>query len=227
GRLARVLEHQNCGGRTESGADSGDPQLKDFVSVVDAPSAAAVPATPVELERWMHEFPQRDRFCEAGSLTSPSDSRWVRIIDASILKDRASRTKYIGPIKHIRVARRSGTGRVQSLEVTGTRGSLTYDGAKAISDFLSPGSLRSTLFTIQPLMKGSTADRFILWGAGTGHGLGMCMAGAIGQASLGRPWKTILATYFPKLQIENLHAKPAQKKAAKKKGRNPRWKPKK
>ena len=234
GRLARVMEHQNCGGRTEAGASSADATLKDLLSVDDAPSATDPPRTPVQLERWLHEAPRRDRFCEAGALTAPAESRWMRILDAQALKARAQRTKYIGAIRRIRVARRSATGRVQALEVTGTRDSLTFEGERAISEFLSPGSLRSTLFTIQPLMKGDAAERFIVWGAGTGNGLGMCRAGAIGQASLGRDWKTILRTYFPNLAIEDLHPKPkppAAKRSAsvsgKKLPKNPHWKPKK
>ncbi|MBI3554499.1 MAG: SpoIID/LytB domain-containing protein [Elusimicrobia bacterium] len=230
GRLARVMEHENCGGRTESGLETGDPSLKNLLSVDDAPLAGLPPHTPAQLERWTHEFPPRDRFCEAGSLTAPAESRWVRIIDASELKARAERVQYIGAIKHIRVSKRSATGRALSLEVTGSRGTLSFEGPKAIEDFLSPGSLRSTLFTIQPLAKGGSAARFILWGAGTGHGLGMCRAGAIGQASLGRGWKTILATYFPGLKAENLHYKPPPPKGqgfGKGKPKNPHFKPKK
>lgn len=231
GRLAKIAEHESCGGLTESGALSGDPALAALVSVDDAPAAAPRPRTPVELERWTHEFPPKDRFCEAGNAPN-HDARWVRVLDAKQLKERAERVKYIGSIKHVRVARRSATGRALSLEVTGTRDALLLEGEQAISDFLSPGSLRSTLFTITPIMSGGTASRFILWGAGTGSGLGMCRAGAVGQASLGRDFRTILAVYFPSFAVDDVHARhapPAAAKAAKtasgtKKPKNPRRK---
>ncbi|MDD5628945.1 MAG: hypothetical protein PHU21_07770, partial [Elusimicrobia bacterium] len=74
-------------------------------------------------------------------------------------------------------------------------------GAEAMAAVLSPGSLRSTLFTVQPLLDGKRADSFVLWGAGTGHGLGLCRAGMLGQARLGRKWQVILEHYFPKLQL--------------------------
>ncbi len=235
GRLGRVMEHENCGGRTESGADSGDPTLAGLASVEDAARPAPRPRTPLEFERWVHEFPPRTSFCEAGGVTPPSESRWVRILDASVLKARAERTQYIGDIKHLRVSKRSSTGRALALEVVGSRGSINLEGAQAISDFLSPGSLRSTLFSVQPLTKsGTLPSRFILWGAGTGHGIGMCRAGAIGQASLGRDWKTILATYFPNLTPDDLHphrakakepATPARSAKNKSRPRNPHWKP--
>jgi SpoIID/LytB domain protein len=139
----------------------------------------------------------------------------VRVIDADLLQKRAERVKYIGAIRHLRVTRRSATGRAQALEAVGTRGSVLFEGADAIQDFLSPSSLRSTLFTIQPLVKGGAYSRFILWGAGTGHGLGLCRAGAIGQASIGRGYKAILATYFPSLEVENLDPKRRPKPAPK------------
>ncbi|OGR82163.1 MAG: hypothetical protein A3J74_07210 [Elusimicrobia bacterium RIFCSPHIGHO2_02_FULL_57_9] len=211
GRLAKVMQHENCGGVSEDGiADSAQPASPLF--------------TPLELERWTHEFPPRNRFCEAGSLTPAVQSRWVRLIKADDLKTRAERIKPVGPLRHIRALRRSPAGRVRSLEVVGTRGTLLLEGDKAISDFLSPGSLRSMLFTISPLMKGQTAESFILWGAGSGHGLGMCRAGAIGQASLGRDFRVILAHYFPSYKLKNLPSSSSKSKLktqAAKKPKNP------
>lgn len=226
GRIAKVLQHENCGGATEDGAQTLDPTLSGLVSVTDSTSPPMTWQTPLDLERWTHEFPPKDRFCEAGSLTPAVQSRWVRLIKASDLKARADRINPIGPIRHIRALRRTPLGRVRALEVVGTRGSLTLEGEKAVSDFLSPGSLRSTLFTIQPIMHGNTADRFILWGAGTGHGLGMCRAGAIGQASLGRDFRVILGHYFPAYQLESLSSpknKPPANaaKGGRKKPKNP------
>jgi peptidoglycan hydrolase-like amidase len=77
------------------------------------------------------------------------------------------------------------------------------EGFDALADFLSPGSLRSSLFTIQPLPGASGPAQFILFGAGTGHGLGLCRAGAIGQAALGRKFDQILSVYFPAFRVEN------------------------
>ncbi len=226
GHLAKVAQHENCGGVTEDGARSGDPALAHLVSVTDAAAPSTGPRTPLELERWTHDYPPRDRFCEAGN--SPEHSaRWVRIIDAKDLKTRIERVRYIGAIKHIRAVKRSPTGRIQSLEVVGARETITLEGAQAISDFLSPGSLRSTLFTITPIMSGSNASKFILWGAGTGSGLGMCRAGAVGQAGLGRDYLKILGTYFPKLVVDDVHAKPKPAKAsktAKAAAKGPVWK---
>ncbi len=221
GRIAHLSQTEDCGGTTESGRDSSDPSLEHLVSVHDGPMAAVPLRTPAELERWTHDFPPKDLYCEAGNV-GQSHSRWIRVIPASELKERAARIEYIGDIKNLRVAGRTATGRVRALIAEGTRGTLRFEGAQQIGDFLSPGSLRSTLFTITPVMKGKVADRFILWGAGTGSGLGMCLAGAVGQASLGRNYRQILETYFPELRLENVRAPKRTARRAPRHHLNPR-----
>ena len=228
GRLARAMQHEHCGGFTENGASTGDPTLADLASAADGPGPAA-PATPLALERFLHDYPARDRYCEAQTLTQPSEARWMRLLEARDVQERADRVKPVGAIQLIRVARRSTTGRVQALEITGARGSFTVQGAEAIEALLSPNSLRSTLFTIQSLPRNSGPAQWIVWGAGTGHGLGMCRAGAIGQGVLGRGYRDILAVYFPGYEVESPKGRAPKPAALTPKGKklplNPKFKP--
>jgi stage II sporulation protein D len=230
GVVALVLEHDNCGGVTEDGRASAIPGAEALVSVSDGESPAAIGHSPDQLELWTHEYPGQDRYCEASGITAPAESRWIRIIPAADITQRAKRSRDIGPVRQLLVRKRTATGRVQVLEVVGSRGSLTLTGAKAISDVLSPGSLRSTLFTVQPLMAGAKADRFIIWGAGTGHGVGLCRAGMLGQARMGRKWPLILAHYFPALKVLNPfeeHEAPVKLPLGHvRKPKNPHWKKK-
>lgn len=226
GRPGNVLQHENCGGATEDGRQSGLKDAEHLVSVQDAEASPAPLLTPEQLERWVHEFPARQRYCEASGLTAPSQSRWIRLISGEDIQERMDGVQRVGRVKRVAVARRSSSGRVLALEVVGSRGVAFLEGEKAIAELLSPGSLRSTLFTIQPLAKGD----LLLWGAGTGHGLGLCLAGELGQASLGRSWKDILAHYFPALSLTDLNAKAKPAAAPSKPGRyrkpkNPRKKP--
>ncbi len=207
GRLARAMQHEHCGGFTESGAATGDASLASLASVSDGPGGAP-PSTPVQLERFTHEFPSPDRYCELQTVTSPASSRWIRLLDVKELALRAARVKNIGTIRRIYAGRRSATGRVQTLMVEGSRGQLQLDGADAIGDFLSPGTLRSTLFTIQPILGASGPVQFLVFGAGTGSGLGLCRAGAIGQAATGRKFADILRVYFPSYGLESPRDKP-------------------
>jgi len=228
GKPARAWEHVECGGRTEDGSAVG---VSNLVSVTDVPTPLAPLRSPEDLERWTHSFPPADGYDEETSRMPPVAARWIRILSEKDLERRAALVKYIGPIRGIVVTRRSPTGRVLSLKVEGEQGSLILTGEKMISDFLSPGSLRSTLFTIQPLMDGSRKARFfILWGAGTGSGLGLCEAGAIGQASIGRDWQKILDFYYPRLRVGPLGtsgSEPRRGRSRRKRGhhrpRNPHW----
>ncbi|MBI5239830.1 MAG: SpoIID/LytB domain-containing protein [Elusimicrobia bacterium] len=229
GEAVLVLQHDNCGGVTENGRDSEEPGTAHLLSVSDGERPVGIGHSPLELELWMHEYPGQDRYCEASGITPPAESRWVRFIPAAAVTARARRVKDIGPVRHLRVLSRTSTSRVKSLEVVGSRGSVRLDGFKAIASVLSPGSLRSTLFTVQPLMAGSKAESFILWGAGTGHGVGLCRAGLLGQARMGRKWPVILSHYFPNLKLMDPFQKHLAPEPAKlpvghfKKPKNPRW----
>lgn len=210
GRVARVAWHSNCGGFTEDGADYPDPSLKELVSVADAPTDIPRPSSPADFERWIHEFPPDSLYSNAAGLPQ-TYSRWVRIISADWIRRRIRRFKDIGKIMGIRVLKRSETGRILALKFVGAKGDWTADGFHSIRLALSPNSLRSSLFTITPIQDGRFARFFILWGAGTGSGLGLCMDGALGQASLGKDFREILKRYFPNYQIERAYGGEATK----------------
>lgn len=214
GRAARVLQHEDSGGATEDGAETGEPGLEHLVSVQDAAVTSIPWRTPVELERYTHEAPPEGLFSESAAVSTPNSSRWMRILDARELRKRVERRKDLGTIRRLRVAGRTATGRVRAIEVTGADGSAMYTGRKEIDELLGPGSLRSTLFTLQPLMDGNRVSRLILWGAGTGSGLGFPRAGALGQASLGVAWREIVRSYFPRLEVKDFLHPSAAKAAA-------------
>ncbi len=215
GRVAHALWHQDCGGLTESGETDADPSLHYLKSVEDAPKFNA-PKTPMELERFLHAFPPADSYDLASGLDTPVEHRWARILDAKDLALRAARAKDIGPVEALLVTSRSRTGRVLGMSVVGRYGTMRLKGAEAVGDFLSPGSLRSNWFSVQPIGPAKKPRSFILWGAGDGRGLGFCKTGALGLASLGKGRQEILAHYFPALKIESLYhpAKPAQAEPA-------------
>jgi peptidoglycan hydrolase-like amidase/Flp pilus assembly protein TadD len=228
GQPALLLEHDNCGGLTEDGRLAKDPEAAFMTSVSDGESPDSFRPSPDQLELWTHEYPPANRYCDASGLTAPVDSRWLRIIPGTDLAARARRLRDIGSLRGVRVLRRSATGRVQALEIIGSKQNLTLEGEQLIAKVLSPGSLRSTLFTLQPLMAGNRLERLLIWGAGTGHGIGLCRDGLLGQAAMGKKWREILAHYFPALRAELFKSQAASKPAVKiqtgrKRPRNPHW----
>ena len=211
GHVAQVAWHANCGGFTEDGRDYPDPSLSALISVSDAPTNLDRPSTPVNLERWLHEVAPESLFSNAAGLRQVH-SRWVRIIPADSIHERVERVRDIGKVAGLRVLKRTRTGRILALKVIGAKRNWTATGFSQIQDILSPGSLRSSLFTITPIKEGRWPSFFILWGAGTGSGLGLCIDGTLGQASLGIHWRDILSRYFPNYQIERAYGDSAVKK---------------
>jgi SpoIID/LytB domain protein len=124
-------------------------------------------------------------------------NRWVRVLEGSSLRANAERLGRTGALKGVRVLRRGPDGRVEAMEVRGRGGSLALEGERDIAAFLSPGSLRSTLFSIEPLYRNGELRRIILWGAGTGHGRGLDAASASAQAERGLSFAEILSGAFP------------------------------
>lgn len=216
GQVARAPQHEDSGGLTEDGQQSGEAGMEGLTSVSDSPKPFGGWQTPLDLERFAREVPTGGLYSEAAPLPTPAATRWTRIIPARALRQRVDQRKDIGALRHIRVASRTPTGRVKALEVIGSRGSFLYTGRGEIEGLLSPGSLRSALFVLQPIYDGDKLDRLVVWGAGTGSGLGMSRAGAAGQAALGRDWKSILKTYFPRYEVRDLDHPPQAAEAVKK-----------
>lgn len=221
GRAVRVMQHNDSGGTTEDGAETGEPGLEHLVSVQDSPKPTIPWRTAVELERFTHEAPSEGLFSESAAVPSPNASRWMRVIDSRRLRDRIDRRKNLGALRRIRVAGRTATGRVRAVEVIGADGSAMYTGRKEIEELLGPGNLRSTLFTVQPIMDGKRLARVIVWGAGTGSGLGFPRSGALGQGALGVAWREIVRHYFPRLEVRDFSKPYTEGKAPAPKGVGP------
>ncbi|MFH1725943.1 MAG: SpoIID/LytB domain-containing protein [Elusimicrobiota bacterium] len=175
--------HPSCAWATASG-------------IQDRQTPALVFRSPFDLERLVRRYPDDKLYHQASALVPASWERWVRQVDAGELRARVDAVKPVGPILNVRVRRRDQTGRVLSLVVVGTRDAVEITGLPAIRDLLAPGSLRSGLFSVQPLYKGRRLRSLLLWGAGTGDGKGLCIAGTLGQAHLGRDFSRILRHYF-------------------------------
>jgi peptidoglycan hydrolase-like amidase len=180
-----------------------------MVSVADAARPASPWATPLDVERFTHDAPPEGLFSEAAPGPTAAAARWMRLFDPKDLRGRVEEKKRIGRLLNVFVTGRTGTGRVKALTVVGADDSVTYTGFQEIQHLLSPGSLRSALFTIQPLYDGKNLARLVVWGAGTGAGLGFSRAGALGQAALGTSWRDIVKHYFPQYGVSDLNHPPA------------------
>ena len=109
-----------------------------------------------------------------------ANSRWIRVIEEEVVRKKINQKHPIGAIRSIIPRQRSQSGHVNSVEIIGIKGSVTLTKEHEIRNSLVPGNLRSTLFVVFTEPGVLSAKRFIFWGGGWGHGVGMCQSGAAG-----------------------------------------------
>ena len=99
--------------------------------------------------------------------------------------------------------KRGSSGRIEKLKIIGSRLSYTIGKELEIRRTLSETHLYSSAFVVDKEPgDGGIPRRFILTGAGWGHGVGLCQIGAAVMGAQGYDYKQILAHYFPGTRIE-------------------------
>ena len=98
----------------------------------------------------------------------------------------------LGEIEKLEPEDRGASGRIARLSITGSGGSLKIGKELEIRRVLSPTHLYSSAFVVR-----EARGMFTLFGAGWGHGVGLCQIGAAHMASMGVPAVDILRHYYP------------------------------
>lgn len=112
----------------------------------------------------------------------------------------------IGVLFDIIPLRRGRSGRLKELELIGSLKNYKIRGELYIRETLAQDYLESSCFIIEKeLDEIGTPISFTLVGAGQGHGVGMCKAGAAIMASHGHNWKEILQHYFEDCNISAVY----------------------
>lgn len=195
GKPARGLYSSNCGGHTQSASElDGWGDSSTLRGRLDAGASVRTPESAFQLWQWLTTEPMV--YCRASLHSPPAQARWVRVLEESEIRARVNRRYPVGVIRNIIARKRSLSGHVNSLEIIGNKGSVTLTKEHEIRNALIPGNLRSTLFTVFTEQGSLGAKRFILWGGGWGHAVGLCQAGAAGQAGEGKTAENILQFYF-------------------------------
>ena len=97
----------------------------------------------------------------------------------------------LGPVVDLQSLARGPSGRIFRMKITGARGSLIVGKELEIRRALSRSHLYSSAFVVE-----REPSRFILRGAGWGHGVGLCQIGAAVMASQGKTYREILSHYY-------------------------------
>jgi len=104
----------------------------------------------------------------------------------------------LGSLQEIRVGRLNRSGRIPTLTLVSGRGESVLS-TVSFRKAIGYGTLKSTNFTIR--QKG---DEITFYGAGNGHGVGLCQWGSKQRAADGFSYREILNYYYPGVRLERL-----------------------
>lgn len=113
----------------------------------------------------------------------------------------------LGDIIDLIPVKRGLSGRIILLNITGTKGEITIGKELMIRRSLSESHLRSSAFIVnrEDMSGNGIPGRFILKGAGWGHGVGLCQIGAAVMGEKGYSHDEILAHYYPGARLTKLY----------------------
>ena len=128
--------------------------------------------------------------------------RWNVEYEAEYLSDLIRRRSGIdfGEIKELIPIARGKSGRLYKLKIVGSKKELIIGKELEIRRTLSESHLYSSAFVVR-----KEGSKFILTGAGWGHGVGLCQIGAAVMGAKGFSYKEILLHYFVNASIDKLY----------------------
>jgi len=210
-----------CGGITEEfqnvWQDVHYPYLK---SVYDSENQnQAFPKTEEEFEKFIKSKP--DAYCNTNNedllkkvlndfdLITKDFFRWKIEIKQLALKTLLEIKLGIdfGEIKNLIPIERGKSGRIKKLKIVGTKREFIIGKELEIRRALSEKHLYSSAFVVEPIYKdGSEIPcKFILNGAGWGHGVGFCQIGGVVMAANGKSFEEILKHYFQGAELKKIY----------------------
>ena len=99
---------------------------------------------------------------------------------------------------------RGDSARLVKLKIVGTKKTLTIGKELEIRRLLSKTHLYSSAFIVKKTGK-NIPEKFILYGAGWGHGVGLCQIGAAVMAEMGYNFDEILLHYFRNSELKKIY----------------------
>ena len=169
-KIADTNFHADSGGMTESVADVWGTNLSYLVPVKELLELTAP---------WTKKFSAKDFSSRFGD--GFGDLKSIKLSKLTVGKSSSDRTN---------------SGRVKSVQLVGTKKTLTVTG----SDMRRKFSLPSTLFDMK-----LDGGEVVFTGYGSGHGVGMSQQGAKSYAEKGWKFDKILAHYYSGTKLKKLY----------------------
>jgi len=111
-----------------------------------------------------------------------------------------------GELVDLIAVQRGASGRLIKLKIVGTKKSMIIGKELEIRRMLSEKHLYSSAFVVDKIQgESKVPEKFILRGAGWGHGVGLCQVGAAVMAEKGYEFDEILSHYFSDASIKKIY----------------------
>jgi stage II sporulation protein D len=213
GKICDARFSKCCGGVSENFENVWEPLRHRYLTkVVDSESGDT---TCIDLrqedeaEMWIRNKPQA--FCNTSNKKILSQVlpdfdqattdfyRWQVEYSQKELSELIKKRSGIdfGEIKKLEPVKRGHSSRLIQLNIHGTKNTLTVGKELEIRKWLSESHLYSSAFVIDHLEeRNGIPQKFLLTGAGWGHGVGLCQIGAAVMGEKGYSYKDILSHYF-------------------------------
>lgn len=203
-----------CGGVSESFENNWEPFPKSYLGpVADTKPAGSRPVQDLRLEsearKWIAGSPEA--FCNTTDKSILSQVlpdfdqkttdfyRWRVEYTGDQLAEliRGKSGIDFGKIKRLEPLERGFSGRIIRLKIEGTHKTMIVGKELEIRKWLSPSHLYSSAFFAEYAdVQEDIPGRIILYGAGWGHGSGLCQIGAAVMGEKGYTYRQILSHYF-------------------------------
>ncbi len=219
GNICDTRYHKACGGRTENFATAWeDVEVPYLSSVSDAPFHHPPPETEEAAKNWLLSSPEaycntvddatRRQILPDFDRETVDFYRWETAYRPGELEEiiKEKTGVDLGTLCDLVPLARGASGRIFRLQILGRKASLIVGKELEIRRVLSKSHLLSSAFTVSTERDpAGQAMRFILRGAGWGHGVGLCQIGAAVMAIRGFSVPEILQHYFQGATLQKLY----------------------
>lgn len=220
GEICDARFSKSCGGATELFENCWEERNVPYLESFSDSKSGQLPdlTQENEAEKWI--LSQPDAFCATtdkhvlsqvlnGYDQETTDFyRWEVTYNQKELSDLIRKKSGIdfGEIIDLIPVRRGTSGRLVELKIVGSKTTLIIGKELEIRKMLSESHLYSSAFIIKKEGEESGVPaRFRLYGAGWGHGVGLCQIGAAMMAEKGYGYKEILEHYYRNTQLKKLY----------------------
>lgn len=202
GKPINAYYASNCGGHSELIKNVwGDrPGVESYsVSHFDSEDSASIDlSNESNLREWLFSNPKS--YCNPNIHSelptwSQNNFRWKVELTTEAISKMAAKGKDLGNLVDIKILKRGESGRAYLAKFIFEKDSIDVKGELKIRQMISP-PLRSACFVVD---KNDTG--FVFYGAGWGHGVGMCQSGAITMAKDGKGFEEILVHYYRRAEL--------------------------